>query len=223
VFVRYPPGKIRYDGDRPVALLGVRVAPSFRLVDLPLGLPTTSARTERGTWALYPVGAEVVVVHPDGAVSGRPAAVAAEVGRLASRDRQGDLDRQAAWTIQRLLTGDSPARAGPARAGPGRLGARTWSIPAKAYWLSGPDNHHQQAVTGTPDHPQPSHRVEPATGDPATPVASAPGPANGQGAGTHRPQHVHRPRRGRRFTHKQRLAAGTSEGGNAHHEDHGRL
>jgi hypothetical protein len=169
VFVRYPPGKIRYDGDRPVALLGVRVAPSFRLVDLPLGLPTTSARTSRGAWALYPIGAEVVVVHPDGAVSGLPAAVAAEVGRLAARDRQGDLDRQAAWTIQRLLTGDSSARAGP-----GRLGARTWSIPAKAYGLSGPDNHHQQAVTGTPDHPQPSHRVEPATGDPATPAASAP-------------------------------------------------
>jgi hypothetical protein len=137
VFVRYPPGKIRYDGDWPVALVGVRVAPSFRTVELPLGLPTTSARTSRGAWALYPIGAEVVVVHPDGAVSGPPAGVAAEVGRLAARDRQGDLDRQAAWTIQRLLTGD-----GPARAGPGRLGARTWSIPAKAYWLSGPDNHH---------------------------------------------------------------------------------
>jgi hypothetical protein len=91
VFVRYPPGKIRYDGDRPVALLGVRIAPSFRLVDLPLGLPTTSARTSRGAWALHPIGAEVVVVHPDGAVSGPPAAVAAEVGRLAARDRQGDL------------------------------------------------------------------------------------------------------------------------------------
>jgi hypothetical protein len=76
-----PPGKLRYEGDRPVALLGVRVAPSFRLVDLPLGLPTTSARTSRGAWALYPIGTEVVVVHPDGAVSGAPAEVAAEVGR----------------------------------------------------------------------------------------------------------------------------------------------
>jgi hypothetical protein len=160
-----------------------------------------------------------VVVHPDGAVSGPPTAVAAEVGRLATRDRQGDLDRQAAWTIQRLLTGD-----GPARAGPGRLGARTWSIPATAYWLSGPDNHHQHAVTRRPDRPEPSHRVEPATGDPATPVAPAPGPASSQVAGNHRPQRtVHRPRHGRRFTHKQRLAAGTGEGGNAHHEDHGRL
>ena len=54
-----------------------------------------------------------MVVHPDGAVSGPPPAVAAEVGRLAARDRQGDLDRQAAWTIQRLLTGDGPARASP--------------------------------------------------------------------------------------------------------------
>jgi hypothetical protein len=54
MFVRYPPGKIRYEDDRPVALLGVRVAASrFRLVDLPLGMPTTSARSGRGPWALY--------------------------------------------------------------------------------------------------------------------------------------------------------------------------
>ena len=219
MFVRYPPGKIRYDGDRPAALLGVRVAPSFRLVDLPLGLPTTSARTSRGAWALYPIGAEVVVVHPDGAVSGPPAEVAAEVARLATRDRQGDLNRQAAWTIQRLLTGD-----GPAHAGPGRLGARTWSIPAKGYWLSGPDNHHQQAVTGTRDHHEPSHRVEPATGDPATPVASASGPANGQVAGNHRPQRTaHQPRHGRPFMFKQRLGAGTRERRQLNHEDHGPL
>ena len=65
MFVRYPPGKIRYEGDRPAALLGVRVAASqFGLVDLPLGLPTTLARSSRGTWALYSLGAEVVVVHP---------------------------------------------------------------------------------------------------------------------------------------------------------------
>jgi hypothetical protein len=138
MFVRYPPGKIRYEGDRPVALLGVRVpASSFRLVELPLGMPTTSARTSRGTWALYPLGSEALVVHPDGAVSGPPAAVAAEVGRPADHDRHGDLDRRAAKTIQHLLTGD-----GADQAGPRPLGARTWSIPAKAYWLSGPDNHH---------------------------------------------------------------------------------
>ncbi|HWD42648.1 MAG TPA: hypothetical protein VHM23_02810 [Actinomycetota bacterium] len=141
MFVRYPPAKIRYEGARPIALLKVRIAPSFRLVDLPLGTPTTSARSERGTWALYALGAEVVVVHPDGAVSGPPTDVAAEVGRLAAQERQGELDRQAAKTIQHLLTGDGADGAGPPR----RSGARTWSIPAMAYWLSGPANDHGHA------------------------------------------------------------------------------
>jgi hypothetical protein len=145
MFVRYPPGKIRYQDDRPVALLGVRVAASrFRLVDLPLGMPTTSARTGRGTWALYPLGAEVVVVHPDGAVSGPPVEVAAEVGRLAAHDRQGELDRQAAQTIQHLLLGDDVDPAGPRR-----LGTRSWSAPAKAYWISGPYNHHGHSAAQT--------------------------------------------------------------------------
>jgi hypothetical protein len=177
MFVRYPPGKIRYEGGRPIALLGVRVASSrFGLVDLPLGMPTTSARTSRGTWALYPLGAEVVVVHPDGAVSGPPAEVAAEVGRLAARDRQGELDRQAAKTIQQLLTDD-----GLDRAGPRRRGARTWSLPAKAYWISGPYNDHGQPATRMPDHAAASrsndHRI-----DPAIHAASPPDPASAQAA-----------------------------------------
>jgi hypothetical protein len=138
VFIRHPPATIRYEADRPVALLGVRTAPWYRLVDLPLGPPTTSARSERGTWALFALGEEVVVVHPDGAVSGPPADVAAEVGRLAVQERQGELDRQAARTIRQLLVGDGAGRAGPAR----RSGARAWSVPAAAYWLSGPDNDH---------------------------------------------------------------------------------
>jgi hypothetical protein len=56
VFIRYPPARIRYEGVQPVALLGVGIAPSYRLVDLPFGTPTTSTRSERGTWALYSVG-----------------------------------------------------------------------------------------------------------------------------------------------------------------------
>jgi hypothetical protein len=149
MLVRYPPGKIRYEGDRPAALLGVGVAASrFRLVDLPLGMPTTSAHTGRGTWALYPLGPEVVVVYPGGAASGPPAEAAVEVGRLATHDRQGELDRQAAQSIQHLLTGD-----GANHAAPRRLGARTWSLPAKAYWVSGPDNHHGHSAAATPDHP----------------------------------------------------------------------
>jgi hypothetical protein len=79
-----------------------------------------------------------VVVHPDGAVSGPPTDVAAEAGRLAVQERQGELDRQAARTIRQLLAGDGAG--GQDR--PRRVGDRTWSIPATAYWLSGPDNDH---------------------------------------------------------------------------------
>ena len=144
MFARYPPGKIRYEGDRPVALLEVRVAASrLRLVDLPLGPPTSLARSRRGTWALYPIGSEVVIVHPDGAASAPVAEVAAELTRLASQDRQGDLDRQAARTIQRLLTGD-----GTGGGDPRRLRTGSWSSPARGYWLSGPYNHHRQSVAG---------------------------------------------------------------------------
>jgi hypothetical protein len=121
VVIRYPPAKLRAEGDRPVALLGVRIAPSYRLVDLPLGPPTTSARSQRGTWALFTPGEVVVVVHPDGAVIGRPADVAVEVGRLAAHERQGELDRQAARTIRHLLVGDGGDRARPAH----RSGDRT--------------------------------------------------------------------------------------------------
>jgi hypothetical protein len=47
-----------------------------------------------------PSGRRGVGVHPDGAVSGLAADVSAEVGRLAAQERQGELDRQAAQTIQ---------------------------------------------------------------------------------------------------------------------------
>jgi hypothetical protein len=52
--------------------------------------------------------------------------------------RQGELDRQAARTIRQLLVGDGAGEAGPAR----ELRDRTWSVPATAYWLSGPENDH---------------------------------------------------------------------------------
>ena len=200
MFVRYPPAKIRCAGDRPVALLGVRVALSFRQVDLPLGMPTTSARTGRGTWALYPLGAEVVVVHPDGAVSGPTAEVAAEVGRLAAREGQGELDRQAAKTIQQLLTGDGADRAGP----PGRLGARTWSIPAKAYWLSGPYNDHGRAPTAAPERSGERPSIDRGMGGPTVHAGSTAGRGRPLRAGSLVPGRcMGRLRHGRRGIHER--------------------
>jgi hypothetical protein len=215
VFVRYPPSKIRYEGDRPIALLKIQIAPSYRLVDLPLGTPTTSARTGRGTWALYPVGAEV--------------------GRLAAQERQGELDRQAAKTIQHLLTGDGADGAGPPR----RFGARTWSIPATAYWLSGPYNHHghtyscEQAgkfcistvtSSSTPKPPtslgqarrQDATAIGPGSNrGPGGPtahaeIADAPSRPSGSRQPGARARHASTPRR--RSTHKRRRIAEASQG-----------
>jgi hypothetical protein len=212
VFVRYPPGKTRYEGDRPIALLGVRVpASSFRLVDLPLGMPTTSARTGRGTWGLYPLGAEVLVVHPDGAVSGPPVEVAAEVARLAAREGQGELDRQAAKTIQHLLTGD-----GAEQAGPRRLRARTWSIPATAYWLSGPYNHHGHVPTQAPDHAGQQPSVDRGPGGPTMHAGSP--PWRSQPSGNRQPpartRHASPPTRSLRHP-RARLTAKANQGGEA--------
>jgi hypothetical protein len=135
----------------------------------------TSARSSRGTWALYPTGPEVLVVHPDGTVSGS----AAEVGRLAAHD----LDRQAAQTIQHLLTGD-----GTDHAGPRLLGARTWAIPAKAYWLSGPDNHHVglRRRRAGPFHTGPPHPPRDERSRPGRRVAAGPVPS--WAAGSHLPK-----------------------------------
>jgi hypothetical protein len=178
VFVRYPPGRIRYEGDRPGALLGIRAPASrFRLIDLPLGTPTTLARTGRGTWALYPLGAEVVVVHPGGAVSGPPLEVAAEVARLAAHDRQGELDRQAAQAIRNLLLGD-----GADRTRSRRLGHRTWSLPARAYWISGPYNHRERPAAQPVGRSGRRHGTDHVVGGRATGATS---PAGTQPAAGH--------------------------------------
>jgi hypothetical protein len=219
MFVRYPPGKIRFEGDRPVALLGGRVpASSFRLVELPLGMPTTSARTSRGTWALYPLGSEVLVVHPGGAVSGPPAEVAAEVGRLAAREGQGELDRQAAKTIQQLLTGD-----GADRAGPRRLGTRTWSIPAKAYWLSGPYNDHGRVHTASPERSGERRSVDRGMGGRTMHVGAL--PAGGRPSSSSQPRawvrHASIPTRSPRHPRAAPTAKPTKEA--RRDEDHGHL
>ncbi len=145
--IHYQPGRLRRNSDQPTAITNVLVATpgsSFRTGEIPLGAPTCSARTRRGSWALYPNGADVVVVWPGGALTGPPAEVAGALDRLGG-DGQDDLDRAAASAIRQFLT--DPAEDGARWPAPR---ARTWSSPAVGYWLSGPSNQ-----PGTGDH-QPS-------------------------------------------------------------------
>jgi hypothetical protein len=139
----YEPARLRRNRDQPTAITGVQVATSastYRTGDIPLGTPTSSARSRQGLWALYPNGAEVVVVHPGGAMVGASADVAGELRRLGGNG-QDELGRSAAGVIAGFLTDpdadDRPRW--PAR------GARTWSSPAAGYRLSGPANHQGDA------------------------------------------------------------------------------
>ncbi len=69
--IHYQPGRLRRNSDQPTAITHALVATSgssSRTGDIPLGIPTCSARSRHGLWALYPSGAEVVVflTDPDG-------------------------------------------------------------------------------------------------------------------------------------------------------------
>jgi hypothetical protein len=130
--------------------------------DIPLGTPTCSARTRHGIWALYQSGADVVVVHPGGAMTGPPAEVAHQLHRLGG-GALDDHDRACVRAIGQFLTvpdlRDSPWPAPR---------ARTWSSPAKGYWLSGPFNDQPGYGGRTPSH----WPGEPASSRP--PVAALP-------------------------------------------------
>ena len=104
--IHYPPTLLRYNSDQPTAITNVLVATSgssSRTGDIPLGTPTCSARSRQGRWALSPNGAEVVVVHPGGALAGAPADVAGELRRLGGNG-QDELGRSAARAIAGFLT-----------------------------------------------------------------------------------------------------------------------
>jgi hypothetical protein len=166
------PGRLRRNSDQPTAITNVLVATSgsSRTDDIPLGIPTCSARSRHGRWALYPNGAEVVVVWPGGALAGAPAEIAGELDRLGGNG-QDDLDRAAVRAIRQFLTdpdGQDGAR------WPATTRARTWSSPARGYWISGPfnqpshDDHTPASWPGAPSSlphppiPLPDPRPEPA-------------------------------------------------------------
>src|SRR6266498_1368277 len=91
--IHYQPGRLRRNSDQPTAITNVLAATrgsSHHTGDIPLGMPTCSARSRRGLWALYPHGTDVVVVWPGGALAGNPAKDLVEPGQglLAQRPHQ---------------------------------------------------------------------------------------------------------------------------------------
>jgi hypothetical protein len=138
MLTHYQPERLRRNSDQPTAITDVLVATapsSYRTDEIPLGTSTCSAHSRHGRWALYPHGAEVVVVWPGGALTGPPAEVAGALDRLDGGGHD-DLDRAAARAIRQFLT--DPA-AQDAASWPATR-ARTWSSPAAGYWLSSPTN-----------------------------------------------------------------------------------
>ena len=137
--IHYPPGQLRRNSDQPTAITNVLAAASgssHHTGDIQLGMPTCSARSRHGLWALYPDGVQVVVVWPGGAMAGPPAEVAGELDRLRG-DGHDDLDRAAVRAIRQFLTDPDGQDAVRWLA---TTRARTWSNPATGYWLSGPFN-----------------------------------------------------------------------------------
>jgi hypothetical protein len=171
--IHHRSGRPRRNGDQPTAITDVLVATSrssHRTGDIPLGIPTCSARSRHGLWALYPNGAEVVVVWPGGTLAGPPAKVAGELDRLGGNGHD-DLDRAAADAIREFLI-DPDGRDSP------RWPATrptVWSSPAIGHWLSGPFNQHSHAHTsaswpGAPARPGHLPRAMP---DPSPATAPA--------------------------------------------------
>jgi hypothetical protein len=110
--VLFPPERLRRNSERPTAIADVLVPTGpngYRSADIPLGTPTTSARTRRGLWALYAAGdGQAIVVHPGGALAGPCAEVAEELRRLTTGE---PLERQVGATFCAFLRGHDSAPA----------------------------------------------------------------------------------------------------------------
>jgi hypothetical protein len=135
---------VRYEGDRPVAA-----------GDQQLTQPTVTARTAGGLWGLYAVGDKVVVVHPAGAMLGRPEDVRAELEGIAGDQDRDGAERRAVGSLLPYLGGDDPGRAA------GAPRSRAEAGPPPGYWLSDernappasePPSPAEQA--GRPDQPE---------------------------------------------------------------------
>jgi hypothetical protein len=110
---------VRYEGGRPVA------AGDQRLTQ-----PTVTARTASGVWGLYAAGDEVVVVHPAGAMRGRPGDMRAELEGIAGDQARAGEERQAVGSLLPYLGGDDPGKAADVPRSQVEAG------PPPTYWLS---------------------------------------------------------------------------------------
>jgi hypothetical protein len=119
------PSAVRYQGDRPVAVGGQE-----------LGQPTTIRRTAAGFWGVYAAGDEAIVVHPGGALRGRPAELRERLQGMAGERRRADDDREAAGSMLAFLGGDDPGAAEDVPRSPAERG----EPPPPTYRLSDPTN-----------------------------------------------------------------------------------
>jgi hypothetical protein len=119
VIVHLDADAVRYEGDRPVAA-----------GDQLLTQPTMIARTAGGFWGLYAAGDQVVVVHPAGAMLGRPDDVRAELAGIAGDQARAGDERDAVGSLLPYLGGDDPGKA------TGVPRSRVEEGTPPSYWLS---------------------------------------------------------------------------------------
>jgi hypothetical protein len=124
VISEFEPERVRWDGDRPVAV-----------GDQELAIPTRSVRTGGRFWGIFGAGEEVVVVHPAGAIRGPAAEVGARLRELAAEEGSDAADRDAAATFAHQLGGDDPGAAGDVPRSRVQSGG-----PPPTYRLSDPTN-----------------------------------------------------------------------------------
>jgi hypothetical protein len=133
---------LRFEDGRPVAA-----------GEQPLAAPTRAVRTGSGFWGLFAVGDGVVIVHPAGALRGRPDEVRERLEGMLADDRLGADDREAVSSFLPFLGADDPGAAGGAPRSHVREG-----VPP-TYWLSGTMN--------SPPGAGPHTRIEEAEPGPA--------------------------------------------------------
>jgi hypothetical protein len=131
----HPPDQVRYEAARPVAL-----------GEQELGLPTQLIRTPAGVWAVYAIGEQALVVHPEGAMQGPPEEVSRRLASIVVDAGRNRADRRAAATMMELVgAAEDPGVAGVPqpygeRTDVPRAPSASGAAPPASYPISGPYN-----------------------------------------------------------------------------------